>query len=297
MPDARPTATPTIALVLGGGGPVGIAWLSGLAIGLRDAGIELALADRIIGTSAGAVVGSALASGIDIATLLTPRPRDAEPARHDYAPLLEIASLLRAVDQDRDLVLQRVGELALGAGTGDPAVHIDRIGSLVGFAEWPEHDLRIAAIDIGSGTLTAWTRDGAATLVEALASSTAVPGVFPPIEIAGRHYIDGGVRSTVNADLAVGHDVIVILEPLAHVYPRTRADRELGPAREISIRPDDIAVAAFGTDLFADTALYPAYESGVRQAAAAAAELKEFWPAAPATGRSGSDHARTAGGA
>ncbi|MFQ6226225.1 hypothetical protein [Nocardia sp. NPDC002869] len=165
MPDARPTATPTIALVLGGGGPVGIAWLSGLAIGLRDAGIDLALADRIIGTSAGAVVGSALASGIDIA----------------------------------------------------------------------------------------------------------------------------------NADLAVGHEVIVILEPLAHVYPRTRADRELGPAREISIRPDDIAVAAFGTDLFADTALNPAYEPGVRQAAAA--EPKEFWPAAPATGQAGSDHARTAGGA
>ncbi|MET8797820.1 patatin-like phospholipase family protein [Nocardia sp. NPDC004568] len=284
MPDAGPSAKPTIALVLGGGGPVGIAWLSGLAIGLRDAGIDLSLADRIIGTSAGAIVGSALASGIDIATLLTPRPRDAEPARHNYAPLLEIASLLRAVDQDRDLVLQRVGELALGADAGDPAVHIERIGSLVGFAEWPERDLRITAIDIGSGTLTAWTRGGAATLVEALASSTAVPGVFPPIEIAGRHYIDGGVRSTVNADLAVGHDVIVILEPLAHVYPRTRADRELGPAREISVRPDELAAAAFGADLFADTALVPAYESGIRQAAAAAAELKEVWPVAPAAG-------------
>ncbi|WP_327149380.1 patatin-like phospholipase family protein [Nocardia sp. NBC_01329] len=117
--------------------------------------------------------------------------------------------------------------------------------------------------------------------MQALASSTAVPGVFPPIEIDGRHYIDGGVRSTVNADLAVDHDVIVIMEPLAHVYPRTRADRELGAAREITVRPDDTAVAAFGTDLFADAALGPAYESGVRQAATAAAELKEFWPATP----------------
>ncbi|WSI98836.1 patatin-like phospholipase family protein [Nocardia sp. NBC_01329] len=124
-------------------------------------------------------------------------------------------------------------------------------------------------------------RGGAASLVQALASSTAVPGVFPPIEIDGRHYIDGGVRSTVNADLAVDHDVIVIMEPLAHVYPRTRADRELGAAREITVRPDDTAVAAFGTDLFADAALGPAYESGVRQAATAAAELKEFWPATP----------------
>ncbi|MGW5388160.1 patatin-like phospholipase family protein [Nocardia sp. NPDC003963] len=280
MLDARPAGEPTIALVLGGGGPVGIAWLSGLAIGLREAGIDLSLADRIIGTSAGAVVGAAVASGIDLSTLLTPRPQPTEPPRHNYAPLLEIAALLRAVDQDRDLVLQRVGELALGAGTGDPAAHIERIGSLIGFAEWPETDLLVTAIDIGTGTLTAWTRDGAATLAEALASSTAVPGVFPPIEIDGRHYIDGGVRSTVNADLAVDHDVIVILEPLAHVYPRTRADRELGTAHEITVRPDETAVAAFGTDLFADAALGPAYESGVRQAVTAAAELKEFWPAA-----------------
>ncbi|GGL28675.1 patatin-like phospholipase family protein [Nocardia jinanensis] len=283
MPDARPAGKPTIALVLGGGGPVGIAWLSGLAGGLRDAGIDLSLADRIIGTSAGAVVGSAVAAGLDLATLLTPRPRSTEPPRHNYAPLLEIASLLRAVDQDRDLVLQRIGELALGTDTGDPAAHIERIGSLVGFAGWPETDLRITAVDIGTGTLTAWTRDGAATLVQALASSTAVPGVFPPIEIDGRHYMDGGVRSTINADLAVDHDVVVILEPLAHVYPRTRADRELGAAREISVRPDETAVAAFGTDLFADAALGPAYESGVRQAAPTAAELKEFWPATPAT--------------
>ncbi|WP_328388917.1 patatin-like phospholipase family protein [Nocardia sp. NBC_00416] len=284
MSDARPAEKPTIALVLGGGGPVGIAWLSGLALGLRDAGIDISLADRIIGTSAGAVVGSIIAAGTDLSALLTPRPPRSEPARHDYTPLLEIASLLRAVDQDRDLVLQRVGELALGADTGDPAAHIDRIGSLVGFADWPERELLITAVDIGSGTLTAWTREGPATLVQALASSTAVPGVFPPIEIAGRHYIDGGVRSTVNADLAVGYDAIVILEPLAHIYPRTRADRALGNAREVSVVPDDIAIAAFGTDLFADAALGPAYESGLRQAGGAAAELEEFWPVARPAG-------------
>uniref|UniRef100_UPI0024585BFD patatin-like phospholipase family protein n=1 Tax=Nocardia carnea TaxID=37328 RepID=UPI0024585BFD len=57
----------------------------------------------------------------------------------------------------------------------------------------------------------AWTRDDAATLVQALAASTAVPGVFPPIEIAGRHYIDGGVRSSINADLAAGTSCVCAL--------------------------------------------------------------------------------------
>ncbi|MGI5222720.1 patatin-like phospholipase family protein [Nocardia sp. CA-290969] len=279
MPDAVPHRDTRIALVLGGGGPVGIAWLAGLAQGLRSAGIDLTLADRIIGTSAGAVVGTAIAAGSDLSTLLTPRPTPAVAPARDFGPLLEIAALLRAVDQDRELVLQRVGELALGAETGDPAAHLERIGALVDFADWPDHDLVVTSIDIGSGALTAWTRDDPATLVQALAASTSVPGVFPPIEIGGRHYIDGGVRSTINADLAAGYDAVVILEPLAHVYPRTRADRELDAARQVSITPDEVAVAAFGPDLFAGAALGPSYESGLRQAGAAAGELKEFWPA------------------
>ncbi|MEU4316217.1 patatin-like phospholipase family protein [Nocardia sp. NPDC024068] len=283
MSDAPPPGKRSVALVLGGGGPVGICWLAGLAIGLRDAGVDLTLADRIIGTSAGAVVGSVIAAGADPAILLTPRPEPAEPVRHNFGPLLEIASLLRAVGQDRELVLQRVGELALDSDTGDPAAHIERIGALVGFAEWPERELLVTAVDIGTGTLTAWTRDGDATLVQALASSTSVPGVYPPIKIGGKHYIDGGVRSTINADLATGFDVVLILEPLAHLYPRTRADRELKAGREISVGPDDTAVAAFGTDLFSTASLAPAYESGLRQAGELAPELKALWPVAGST--------------
>ena len=51
------------AFVLGGGGPVGIAWEIGLAAGLAENGIEIARADRIIGTSAGSFAGASLASG------------------------------------------------------------------------------------------------------------------------------------------------------------------------------------------------------------------------------------------
>ena len=55
------------ALVLGGGGPIGIAWHCGLAIGLREEGIELRDADIIVGTSAGSLVGTRLAAGQDLA--------------------------------------------------------------------------------------------------------------------------------------------------------------------------------------------------------------------------------------
>lgn len=267
-----------IALVLGGGGPVGISWLTGIAVGLREAGIDLALADRFVGTSAGAVVGTVLAAGGDPMSLLAEPPADAAPIQADPAKLAEIFSVMFTPGIDPMDAKRRIGELALAAETEEPAVHIARIGGMVGISEWPDRDLVLTAVDANTGELQMWSPGGAATLAEALASTTCVPGVFPPIPIAGRNYIDGGIRSSVNADLALPADVIVIVEPLAHIFPRTPSDRELGSAREISIIPDADAIAAFGTDLFDRGALTPAFEAGVRQAADAAPRLKDVWP-------------------
>ncbi|WP_369689829.1 patatin-like phospholipase family protein [Nocardia kruczakiae] len=78
---------------------------------------------------------------------------------------------------------------------------------------WPDCDLVITSVDAESGVLRAWTRTDAASVAEAVAASTAVPGVFPPIPIDGGHYADGGVRSPINADLAAGAETIVIRNP------------------------------------------------------------------------------------
>lgn len=266
----------SVALVLGGGGPVGLAWLAGFATGLRDNGIDLALADRFVGTSAGAVVGAVLADGGDPARLLRP-PSTSTPVQADPVRMGEIFAVLRAPGQEPAQARRRAGELALAAQVGDPDEHIARMGGLAGVAQWPARDLLVTAIDITTGELQVWTRDGAASLPEALASSTAVPGVFPPIPIDGHHYIDGGLRSPVNADLAAGADVVVIVEPLAHIFPRIASDRELGSSTEISIVPDDEAIAAIGLDLFAAAALAPAHAAGVRQSADAAPRLKDIW--------------------
>lgn len=266
----------SLALVLGGGGPVGLAWLAGLATGLRDSGIDLSLADRFVGTSAGAVVGAVLADGGDPARLL--RPSTSAPVQADPARMAEIFAVLRAPGQDPAQARRRAGELALAAQVGDPDEHIARMGGLAGVAQWPARDLVVTAIDVTTGELRTWTRDGAASLPAALASSTAVPGVFPPIPIDGRHYIDGGLRSPVNADLAAGADVVVIVEPLAHMFPRIPSDRELGSATEISIVPDDHAITAFGLDVFDPAALAPAHAAGMRQSAEAALRLKDVWP-------------------
>ncbi|WP_024804928.1 patatin-like phospholipase family protein [Nocardia sp. BMG51109] len=265
------------ALVLGGGGPVGIAWMTGLVIGLREAGVDPARAERLVGTSAGAVVGAVLAADGDL-TRLRALPRSgASEVPVDRPRMWEIMGDLMAGGADPVRARQRVGELALAARAGDPADHVARIAALVGVPHWPHRDLVVTSVDAVSGQLRAWTRADAASLPQALAASTSVPGVFPPIPIDGRHYIDGGVRSPVNADLAAGAEVVVVVEPLAHLFPRR--DGGSGSATRISVVPDAEAIAAFGADVFDAAALAPAYEAGVRQAAGAARRLREVWPA------------------
>ncbi|MGW5519969.1 patatin-like phospholipase family protein [Nocardia africana] len=246
MTSALPPNGFRSALVLGGGGPVGTVWTVGLVVGLREAGIDLARADRIVGTSAGAVVAAVLADGGDVARLLSPP----EP-----------------------------GPESAPAVPTDAADHVARMDALLAMPRWPSRDLVITSVDAESGDLRAWTRADAASVAEAVAASTAVPGVFPPIPIDGGRYADGGVRSPINADLASGAETIVILEPGAHLYPRTDTDHELGSATTISVAPDAQAIAATGADVFAPSALRPAYEAGLRQSAVAAARLREIWPA------------------
>lgn len=279
MPDETPPPE-TISLVLGGGGPVGLSWLAGIAVGLAENSVDLSAADRFVGTSAGAILGAVLADGGDPAGLLhRPAVSAAEAESVDQTQMAEILGVLRGSGRDPVQARRRVGELAMAASVGAPDDHIARIGGLAGVAQWPNCDLVITSVEVETGHLQAWTRNSGAEFPAALASSTAVPGVYPPIPVNGKHYIDGGMRSPVNADLAAGADVVVIIEPLAHLFPRTPSDRELGSATEVSIAPDSETVEIFGTDVFAASAWEPAYRAGLRQSEDAAALVRDLWPA------------------
>ncbi|MTE15037.1 patatin-like phospholipase family protein [Nocardia aurantiaca] len=280
MPATVPPNGTRHALVLGGGGAVGIVWMAGLTLGLRDAGIDLGRADRIVGTSAGAVVGANIAAGVDPGTMLvTPSPNSEAPPI-DASGLMEILAMRPEPGESLADQRRRVGARALEMNVGDPADHLARMGRLLGVTEWPDRDLIVTAVDVTTGELEPWTRDGRATLLEAIASSTSVPGVFPPIPIGGTYYIDGGMRSPINADLAAGADLILVLEPLAHMFPHAPSDSELGGATAIFVTPDADALAVFGPDVFDRSALEPAFAAGVRQAAEAATRLKGVWPGA-----------------
>jgi len=259
-----------IAVVLGPGGPVGTAWLIGLAVGLRQAGVDLGAADLIVGTSAGAIVGALLASGEDLERLAVPRSAAALAGgvRTDPGKLAEVFATLGDGELDRAEALRRVGQLAIAADTGSEDAAIARMRSLLGTAHWPERPLLIPAVDAESGEPVTWDRDGAASLPEAMAASTAFPATAPPITIGGRRYIDGALRAGANVDLAAQAGVLIVAEPGAHVFGASSAPA--GHRTVIRLAPDAAAVNAFGPDLSAYATWEPAYQAGLRQAPEAA---------------------------
>lgn len=83
--------------------------------------------------------------------------------------------------------------------------------------EWPLA-LRVTALDAETGQLAAFDRTSGIALTDAVMASGAVPGVWPPVYINGKVWIDGGMVSTTNARLAEGYERIVILAPMPAGY-------------------------------------------------------------------------------
>lgn len=250
------------ALVLGGGGITGIAWEVGLLAGLAAEGIDLSAADLVVGTSAGSLVGAHVAwvaSGESFEGL--------------YAAQLANFGVETAAE---------MGQLALGARTVPPEQRLAVIADRLPSADWPERALRITAVDADSGEFLAFDRCSGVTLVEAVTASCAVPGVYPPIPIGPRRYVDGGVRSATNADLADGHERIVILAPVTSGYgpliPVKTFVEQLRPrARVVSISPDAGAAAAIGPNVLNPARRAQSATAGRVQGRAAAGAVRAVW--------------------
>jgi len=275
------------ALVLGGGGITGIAWEVGVLAGLAEAGVDLTGADLVVGTSAGSVVGAQLTSGADLEVLFA---RQLEPPTGEQAARMTRAALARyawAVLRSRgdDVGFRRrVGALALAAEqaglTPTEQERLDVIGSRLVSREWPDRDLRITAVDAESGEFRVLDRTSGVPLLQAVAASCAVPGVYPPVTIDGRRYVDGGMRSAANADLAEGYDRVVVLAPLPRgMGPMASVDAQVTGmvARVAVVSPDEAARRAIGRNVLDPAARAGSARTGRAQAAGVAAEVTEVW--------------------
>ncbi|GAB1516639.1 patatin-like phospholipase family protein [Actinophytocola sp. KF-1] len=274
----------TRALVLGGGGLAGIAWETGLLAGLAAAGTDVAGADFLLGTSAGSVVATQLATGVPLPDLLD---RQVDPARQnrELAPagLSHLAlweELTSATEQPADPAeaRRRQGRFALAADTVPEAERRAVIAARLPVHEWPARRLAVVAVEAVSGEPAVFDRESGVDLVDAVAASCAVPGVWPPVTIGGTRYVDGGVRSLNNADLAAGYDRVLVVAPVTD--PQTAAQvaalTERGAHVEV-VTPDERTAAIFAGDPLDPAVRTPAARAGLAQAGATVAAAVRWW--------------------
>ncbi|XRQ11682.1 patatin-like phospholipase family protein, partial [Actinomadura welshii] len=253
------------ALVLGPGGPVGTAWLTGLAAGLRRAGLDPAGAGLIVGTSAGAIAGAMIATGRELDALEELPAADGPRPAADGSVMAGVFEIGRTAGLDPDEARRRIGRLAMEADALPQERHRASMEFLVGTDEWPEHRLLITAVDVESGKPVVWDAASGVPLTAAVAASSAAPGYAEPVLIGGRRYLDGAFGGGSNAALAQGAGTVVLVEPLPQAFGGAEAD--------VQIVPDEGALEAFGDDVGDLARWTPAYRAGVRQAAAAGEQM------------------------
>jgi NTE family protein len=286
-----------VALILGGGGAAGNAWEIGVIAGLAEAGLDMtATADLVVGTSAGATAAAQVRSGIPaadlLASVLSPpvRPVGEKREQPPSLPTGTVFERMRAIGAAATSAadLQRaMGQFGLESdSTLGPGAEQRRamVAARLPRPEWPDRAMIVVAINAHTGELAAFDRDSGVDLVDAVTASTALPGLVPTVSINGARYIDGGVRSTENADLASGYANVVVLSPLggrsgtpadgqfeglrrfpgADLASQVDALRKQGSHVEV-ITPDADSRAAMGTNMTDPATRIPAARAGFAQ--------------------------------
>lgn len=272
------------ALVLGGGGVTGVAWEVGLLHGLATAGVDLGDADLFVGTSAGSVVAAQLTSGVPLEKLFADQVAEATGEVTAQLGLGVIARFLvaSAWPGERERGRAWLGRAALRSKTVPEEQRRKIIAGRVPYQLWPNQRLLVTAVDAESGEARIFDRESGVPLVDAVAASCAVPVVWPPITIDGRRYIDGGVRTVANVDLAAGYERVVVVAPVQAAL--RRADRPTAQAaalgrdvRSVVVTPDAGARAAIGRNMLDPARRVPSARAGLAQAEAVAERVSAVW--------------------
>jgi NTE family protein len=287
--DAAPAVAR--ALVLGAGGPVGIAWEAGVLVGLLERGVDVRLADLIVGTSAGSVVGARVADGsiivddLERLSLAPPAPKGG----FDLAGASRVFAHMRDARLAPEARIRAIVSAARGVRTVEPETWIHAMQRAHGVEAWPLTALAVVAADAESGARKVF-RAGDAPLPTAIAASCAVPGLLPPIFIAGRGYLDGALYSSTNADLAafLTHAHAIVVAPISsHTAPygdraEAQLSRECAALEHAGARVDTVVAnaddaEAIGKNLMDASRASSAYEAGLCRGRALAEALENRW--------------------
>ena len=275
--------------MLAGGGLAGIGWETGILRGIGDEAPETAKAlldlDVLVGTSAGSTVAAQLGSGLGLDILFDRQTAASSTELNPDIGVDEITDLFVTAMLTPNTTtaekLQKIGAVALSTQTVTEAVRRNVIAQRLPSHDWPDRVLRITAIDTATGELVMFDRNSGVGLVDAVAASCAVPGVWPPVTIGERRYMDGGVGSSVNMVLANDCDVAVVLVPSGKSAPSPFGG---GAAEEVEalgesafgVFADDESIAAFGPNPLDPACRKPSALAGREQGRRIAAAVTDF---------------------
>jgi NTE family protein len=279
------------ALVLAGGGLAGIAWETGVLLGICDeapeAGRALLDSDVLLGTSAGSAVAAQISSGVALDELFARQLSD-EHGSHEIHPGVSIDAIselfLNAMltpGATKEQKLQKIGAVAASTDTVPEPVRRKVISHRLPNHEWPDRTLRVTGIDIGTGELVVFDRASGVDLVDAVAASCAVPGVWPPVTIGERRYMDGGVGSTVNMSAVTDCGAAVALVPSGLDTPTpwgTATAEEIAafPGATLAVFADAGSIAAFGPNPLDPACRAPSAQAGREQGRREAGRIAAF---------------------
>ena len=289
------------ALVLGGGGSTGNAWLIGVIAGLFDAGLDVTTADLTIGTSAGSTAAAQIAGATPtqlLADIVAAAPRQRTgPAGSDRGPVpirpvtdhLERITKIIASAEDAADMRRRMGAAALDMDAASDGSWQTQwratVASRLPSQRWPQRTVLITAVNAQTGEPVVFDRHCGIDLADAVAASCA-SGL--PYRIGDNRYIDGGYRSNAeNADLAAGYGRVLVLSPFGgrslapvdwgtHLSAQVDELRARG-SRVETIFPDSNSEHMFGVNAMDLSLRPPAARAGYGQGIALAGQLTEFW--------------------
>jgi NTE family protein len=182
-------------------------------------------------------------------------------------------------------LLARIGRMSLEAETASEAERLAVIEARLSHHDWPATRLLVTAVEATTGEFRAFSAADGVRLVDAVAASCAVPMVWPPVTVDGRRWIDGGMRSVTNADLAAGHDRVLVVAPMT--VPAASpvgaglevevAGLEAAGASVVVITGDEEAVAAFGSNPLDPATRAPSARLGFAHGRRVAPEVAALW--------------------
>lgn len=282
-------------ICLGGGGIFFVAWQVGYLRTVGEAGIDLGLAERVVGTSAGSIVATALRSGrlgwlhgqLSALGRFPALVSALAPAAGLSPSQLRAQTLFAEATDAEPATIRAIGHAALAAVTPEAGRMRRNLAFVLQTTAWPDDALHVTCVDSYTGERCVVTKATGVRTSRATAASVAVPGLFPPQQVGDRRCMDGGVSgSGTHLDLLAGARRVLVLSLVDGTRieaPRmtTRADAIVtecdgirAAGGRVHLRaPADVEVE----ELMAPDVIPRAMRQGAEQARADLPEIRALW--------------------